>query len=345
MPWYVARVSGSHESRADLGSEGISDMRFAIGSLLCALVAFSAGSAADASSVSATNGKLVYVAGGKGPSYIVASKADGSNPAKLTRPTSRPGDFGERISADGLKIVFTRATKTSQQIWIVGIRGRHAHPVKITGLPPKTRPFAPTFTPNGRAIIFEVDRLLTPIGIWRVAAKGGRATRLVRGPYGGPTVSPNGRKIAFYSDSIDDFGKLKTASITGKNVQTILDWTQAGTGTFALDPDFSPDGTQLAIVLDGSSNTTGERFSRIALISIAGGDPTDLAISPLNEGYISPAFSPDGTTVAFVHIVDHANPGPTWEIDSVPAAGGSTSVLVAASSTLRFSGLDWQPRN
>lgn len=318
-------------------------MRLATGFLVCTLAAFAVGSAADASSFSATNGKLVYAVGGKHPARIVASNADGSTPKQLTKPASNGDDLAPHVSADGKEVVFSRRVKKIWQIVTVGIRGGRAHTVKISGLPKRTSTFAPTFTPNGKTIIFEVDNKNDDaVGIWSVPAKGGKARPLLKGPYGGPAVSPDGKHLAFYTSSMDDFGKIKTATITGKNVQTVFDWTNAGAGTFALDPDFSPDGTQLAIELLGSGSS-GDTFSSISLIPVAGGDPTDLVISPLREEYFLPAFSPDGTTVAFVHKTDGNGIG-TSEIDSVPAGGGSASVLVPAASGLRFIGLDWQPK-
>jgi Tol biopolymer transport system component len=303
-------------------------MRFAARSLLF-LVALVVVATAGASSFPGANGKLVFAIGGDGPSHLVTANADGSDPTRLTRPTSSSGGDAEpHVSADGTRIVFLRGwTKPIRQIWIVSAAGGPAHRVTISGLPPNRSPWAPTFTPDGKTIVFELDRgSYTSVGIWKVSAAGGRATQVMKGRYSYATVSPNGRRLAFV-----DQRSIAIASITGKNMKTVFDGSKSS--MYARMPTFSPDGKQLAFELYGTG-----AFD-VAIVSSAGGTPTNVTDNPrTGVGSYEPVFSPDGTEIAFIG-EDEDNH--TWSIRAVPAAGGSSTQLVPA-STQYILGLDWQ---
>jgi Tol biopolymer transport system component len=80
------------------------------------------------------------------------------------------------------------------------------------------------------------------------------------------------------------------------------------------EPSFSPDGTQVTYVWDEGAGRYLERHIFVRLIG--GGTPLRLTLSPSQDR--SPAWSPDGRSIAFVRVAN-----PVRAIYVIPALGGS----------------------
>jgi Tol biopolymer transport system component len=96
------------------------------------------------------------------------------------------------------------------------------------------------------------------------------------------------------------------------------------------DPDFSPDGNQLAFTWDGGE--TGQTDVYVKLIGV--GAPLRLTTDPANES--SPVWSPDGRTIAFVRSRQMQD-----DLLIVPALGGPERKVLA--SGIRVHKISWSP--
>lgn len=95
------------------------------------------------------------------------------------------------------------------------------------------------------------------------------------------------------------------------------------------DPDFSPDGNQLAFAWDGGEG--GQMDIYVKLIGV--GTPLRLTRDPAHEA--SPVWSPDGRSIAFIR---HGRPQDTLLI--IPALGGPERKVSTSSGTVR---INWSP--
>jgi len=116
----------------------------------------------------------------------------------------------------------------------------------------------------------------------------------------------------------------------GKQITEGNDWNDT-------DPQWSPDGKQLAFV----SNRTGKEYDEnrntdVWVISAAGGPLTK--ISDHEESDESPRWSPDGKSIAFIGELHERDHPKIW---LAPATGGVPSVLAANGLDLIPGGLEW----
>lgn len=304
-------------------------------------------SAAFGSSFEGVNGKLAFYAnaGNGTPGYIATANADGTGQTRISIPNPKTdqGDFGPRFSADGTQVVFTRnASKVGYdklQIWIADANVSASakateieHEVNITGLPANTFPDAPTFTPDGKNIVFSIDTINAPIGLGEVSVNGGKATRIATGNDWQPAVSPDGTKIAFisgYDLVVADFNQAKPQSVS--NVQTLYTEPQSAS---SMDlPDWSPDGADIAfdelssgvwdiwtIAADGSDNATATNLTNGTTTSS-----------------LDPAYSPDGTKIAFTAV---DNSSYAASIDVMDADGSNAKPVITPQKGF-VGGPDW----
>jgi len=117
----------------------------------------------------------------------------------------------------------------------------------------------------------------------------------------------------------------------GQQVVTPADWV-------ATDPAIAPDGRRLAVTLaeDGDYESAGPQWTHIWTLGVDGRDPRQLTDGDLADS--SPAWSPDGVTVAFVR--DH--PGEP-QVLTLPADGGEAMVLVPGEPDASVGPLAWSP--
>lgn len=134
--------------------------------------------------------------------------ADGSDQQRLTSLPAN--EVGASVSPDGFTVVFTGNNGGNRDVWTVPLAG--GTPVNITagtciaGSDPcqLATDFQPAWTPEGRIVLYS-DRT-GGAGIWTIAADGTDARLAIDLGDAGvstPSVSPNGKWIAFVTDVLD----------------------------------------------------------------------------------------------------------------------------------------------
>ena len=146
-----------------------------------------------------------------------------------------------------------------------------------------------------------------------------------QGNLSGPTLSPDGKMVAYIDDSNggDDLYVSRVAG--GEHVRLTNDKDQKE------DPRFSPDGEKIAFVRRVANSSQPE----VCIVPSLGGN-----IVPLISGAALPAWSPDGSRLAFIQ---HKEGGA--EAVATSAADGSDLRVVLKSDDVYpfFGSISWSP--
>ena len=148
-------------------------------------------------------------------------------------------------------------------------------------------------SPDGKQVAVELaDQQVGTRDLWLVDVSTNAISRLTSNPATDwrPVFSPDGSSLAFASDRAG-VSTVFRASATAPGTDTVLyrdpDWG-------AFPADWSRDGTQLLVTLDGSRG----RPRGMALVPAEGGAAVLLADSAAGD-IVQPRFSPSGDRVAF----------------------------------------------
>ncbi|HKO26193.1 MAG TPA: hypothetical protein VJU80_01940, partial [Solirubrobacteraceae bacterium] len=238
----------------------------------------------------------------------------------LTGVTSSASEIQPKFSPDGREIVFTRlaAGQSNSQIFMMAANGTGR--TQLTDTPQGNSD--PTWSPDGTQIAFVSERDGQVPNVFIMRSDGTDVRQITHDSAGKSELawSPKGDRIAF----------VRTPA--GGGDREIYSINTAGSGLTDLsndptspdlEPAWSPDGTRIAY--SGALHQGESVGMDLWIMNPDGSGQHELFHE--NNKYSDgayPAWSPDGTTIAFT-----ANNGSGYyHVWSVPASGGQNTELI-----------------
>jgi len=319
-----------------------------------------------ATGAASTEGRLSWTPDGKSlaivdrgspkePNSIYLLSTETGEKRRLTvPPAGYAGDVRPAISPDGRTLAFVRSSGTNDiYLQAVAASEPSAEARRLTFSERGVSGF--DWTPDGRSILFSSN----PSGgyetyeMWRIPVSGGRPERLAFGDGVDPSISRDGRRLAFSrSSSNSNIWRVPGPGATEKGTPPtkLIASTRSD-----MQPQFSPDGKRIAFkstrsgspevwVCDseglnavqltsfGGPDTGSPRWSPdgrwiafdslkesqrdIYVVSVEGGAARRLTTGPSDE--VRPSWSKDGRWIYF-----GSNRSGDWQIWKMPAEGGA----------------------
>ena len=280
-------------------------VRSVLATAVC-VAAFAVAAPLSGATFPGTNGLLVYEAKVGKHHQLFTIKADGSGAHQLT-------DFADSDavwaawSPSGKQIAFERDVYTGVQVNRAAIYTMNADGSGQRSLTPRGLNGRPSWSPDGKLIVFGTRQPDKQTTVSLMAANGSRPRKLVTAPLHGndygvgfdsPTFSPDGKRIAFVWHK-NAVAAIFTTNASGGGLKQVTPWQK---GSLADKIDWSPDSARIAFsspdpgVLAGiSTNVFTVRPDGTGLVKI-----TNLRGGTFHNGLDS--WSPDGTKIAFARI-------------------------------------------
>lgn len=236
-------------------------------------------------------------------------------------PIMNPGASGNRASGKiWIGATFFFALFSAAAIWALyrpnaDSRLSRIEVVPLVGL--KGYQATPAFSPDGKLVAFRQSDGARNTGIYAAAVGGEKSLQLTTNPGDCcPTWSPNGDRIAFERYS-DQGVSIYTVPALGGTERRVYQ----GKETVAAGLSWSPRGDFLAFSESSSADPTRDWIS---LLSVADSSTRTLTWPPAGWLDHEPAFSPDGTQLAFVR---STVAGVSNDVFVMPALGGNAKRL------------------
>jgi Tol biopolymer transport system component len=258
-----------------------------------------------------SEGIILFSSDRSGTSHVYRIRQDGTDLRDLT-PAFQAG--GGDWSPDGARIVFSHATDAGNQLMVMDADGDHPTALGIPGAHPR-------WSPDGGRIAFTgPDGMITVIN-----ADGSGATTLVEGA--DADWSPDGTHIAFdrveRGQCVFDLfcpSSIYVMNADGSGVKVVA--ANAGSADRLEDPDWSPDGKQIAYTR--SCCAFGPSLGGLYLVGASGGAQRVLyQTRPVQSG---PIWSPDG---AYILVATGGSLGSS-DLTMIAVDGGSSVTLAPA---------------
>jgi dipeptidyl aminopeptidase/acylaminoacyl peptidase len=240
-----------------------------------------------------TNGKITFERSVGGDTEVFVMDADGQNQVNLTDNSAN--DFVPEFSPDGERIVFQSNRDAQNEIYSMAADG-----TDVTRLTTDAADDGePSYSSDGTKIAFVSDR----DGEDEIFVMNSDGTNPVQLTFNGqreadPTFSPDGRRIAFTSERDGD-AEIFSMTADGQDQTNLTE-----NGFDDEEPNYSPDlpgagGTPAPVgQIAFSSDRDGDL--EIVVMSSSGANETPITSNTTPDR--EPAFSPDGSLIAFRRI-------------------------------------------
>jgi Tol biopolymer transport system component len=240
------------------------------------------------------NGLILFGADQTGSSQLYTVRQSGHGLRQITHVA------GDAVHPDwspnGRKIVFELDSATGCRIVLMNANG--SDQTMLPQPPGAECDEQPTFTPNGRWIVFSsFNPVANEEAIWIENLRGRHQRRLTTSPFGGatdPSVSPDGNFITFVAFNNKDLGQgLIRTGIGGRHPKLLLPYST----DVAVKHDWAPDGGRIVFT------NNADNFERSANIATIMPNGTGLRFlthfrDPEMRAYAG-SYSPDGHWIVF----------------------------------------------
>jgi dipeptidyl aminopeptidase/acylaminoacyl peptidase len=232
-----------------------------------------------------------------------------------------------RISPDGSQVVYVNTELNREKndyrssLYLVSAAGGNARRYTTSD----GKDTMPRWSPDGSRLAFLSNRSGSN-QLWAIATGGGEAIKLtdLPEPVTSFTWSPNGREIAFVSKA--DTQKMEEAKANDDKDAPKSDVVRI---------------TRLRYRADGTPGFLDNKPTNIWSVSADGGEPRQITAGEFDDD--SPAWSPDGSMLAFVSNRNEEREKKRGsEIWTVPTSGGEPTPVLSG-VTAWFSGPSWSP--
>jgi serine/threonine protein kinase len=250
----------------------------------------------------------------------------------LTSPPEKwSPDAMPAVSPDGSTVAFRRGpTSGPLEIYVLDLSEDHKPKgsIRKTSLWNGLQSGKPTWTPDGREIIFESGVYFARMGLWRVPVSGSGTRSAERLPFGEswsgqPVISRDGKHLAYLQKNLDV--NIWRLPLSGLGVSAGPPARIVSSTRWECCPRYSRDGGRIAF--------ESERTGHFGIwTSDADGSNAMEIYSPRGVHVGSPMWSPDGQRLAF-----DMDPG----VDIYVARAGGGSPLRLTIDSVSASTPDW----
>lgn len=203
------------------------------------------------------DGRIAFTSNAGGTSDIWTVNADGSGLRQVTMGAN--ARLGLAATADEKQIIFAAERDGKYNLWRIGIDGSN-----IARITTGEGEYYPQCTPDGRWVVYQSGGNYPTL--WKMPIEGGEAVQLTKTTASRPSLSPDGKYIAYhYLDgvmkpmrwgigisSVEDGNRIKRFDFSPTVVERLVKWTKDGKGIAFLN---SPNGVPNIWIqpLDGGS--------------------------------------------------------------------------------------------
>ncbi|MBS1796070.1 MAG: PD40 domain-containing protein [Acidobacteria bacterium] len=234
------------------------------------------------------DGRLAYTSNAGGSSDIWTMNADGSDVRQLT--VGANARLGLAVTADQKQIIFAAERDGKYNLWRIEMDGSN-----LTRITDGNGEFYPQCTPDGRWIVYQSGGNYP--SLWKMPVGGGEAVRITKITGSRPSISPDGKLVAYhYLDPdfaasrwsigisrLEDGARVRRFDFPATVVERIVKWTPDGKAIAFLN---SPGGVQ-----------------NIWTQPVDGGEPKPLTNFP-SDRIISFNWNADGSRLAVIRGVE-----------------------------------------
>jgi Tol biopolymer transport system component len=194
----------------------------------------------------------------------------------------------------------------------------------------------PTWSPDNQTVAYESNETGNS-DIWLARAGAGQAVNRTPDHAGAdryPSWSRDGQYIAFWSDR-DDGGYYMMPALGGAPIRLI--GTPGTDGPRHSAPEWSPDGTQLAVTTYAIAGPRIQHF--VEIISIVTRESTRIGLPGTEGSRHDLSWSPDGQYLAYVEAVEQRSE--IAHLRVLRLADGASSIIINTGANVRHP--QWSP--